>query len=79
MNITNEIIKNIKIEKQKFGFPQIDVRKKADLNEMMASGSELSRKIKVKVGARKGSGRKASVENMKVTSISPDSSQLSNI
>jgi hypothetical protein len=31
---------------------------------MMASGSELSRKIKVKVGATKGSGRKASVDRM---------------
>ena len=43
----------------------IDVRKKADLSEMMNSGSELSRKIKVKVGARKGSGRKHSVDAMK--------------
>jgi len=46
---------------------------------MMASGSELSRKIKVKVGARRGSGSKASVDKMHVTSISPDSSRLSNI
>ena len=46
---------------------------------MMASGSELSRKIKVKVGAKKGAGSKASVDRMKVTSISPKSSRLSNI
>jgi hypothetical protein len=42
-----------------------------------AIASELSRKIKV--GAKKAGSGKASVNKMHITSISPESSMLSNI